>query len=108
MSTQAVNANRLGPKNLMDLAQKAQAYKALLNAKENHEHAQKQEAMGEPSDMGFMVTTGGTAGTQPHLDDAFEHFANLHRDPETGKVNTAEMQATMNYLNQHIAKGKGL
>lgn len=108
MSTQAVNANRLGPKNLMDLAQKAQAYKALLHAKETHEGAQKQEAMSEPSDMGLLVTTGGSSGTQKHLDDAFEHFADLHRNPETGKVDTGEMQATMNYLNQHIAKGKGI
>ena len=109
MSTQSVNANRLGPKNLMDLAQKAQAYKALLTAKENLNAPDPSQGLLRPGGkaaaaMGMVI---GDA-RQTHLDDAFEHFADLHRHPETGKVDTNEMQATMAYLDAHIAKGKGI
>lgn len=94
MSTQGVNADRKGPKNLMDLANKAQAYKELLGAKERM--------------AGQTPGSYAQGHAQNTLDDAFEHFAELHRDPTTGEVDTAEMQATMGYLDQHIAKGKGI
>jgi hypothetical protein len=89
MSTRDVNADRSGPKNLMDLATKAQAYKALLDASEHHAANYNSES-------------------QEGVDDAFEHFANLHRDPETGSINMAELNATKNLLDAHLAKGKGV
>lgn len=81
-----VNADRKGPKDMIDLAQKAQAYKGLLDAKKRHE--------ANPSD-----------GSQKHLDDAFEAFTDLHHG-ENGKVDTGAVNATINLLNEHIAKGK--
>jgi peptidoglycan hydrolase CwlO-like protein len=98
MSTQLVNANRKGPKNLMDLAQKAQAYKAVLEARENNRNPAEALAGDQK----------GLDERQSKLDDAFETFANLHRNPETGNVDAAEMQATMEYLNKHLQKGKGI
>lgn len=86
MSTREVNADRRGPKDLMDLANKAQVYKGLLQAKEAHE-------------------ANGTPETQQRLDDSFEQFADLHRHPETGKVDTGSMQATMDLINRHLKKG---
>jgi hypothetical protein len=83
-----VNADRKGPKDLLDLAHKAHAYKALLGAK--------------------AARDAGNEGAQKGVDDAFERFADLHRNPETGKVDTGEMQATIDYLNKHIQKGKSI
>jgi hypothetical protein len=80
------NADRKGPKDMLDLATKANSYKNLLAAKSAHE--------ANPSE-----------GTQRAVDDAFEDFAELHRGPH-GAVDTGDMQATMGYLNAHIAKGK--
>lgn len=97
MSTQLVNANRLGPKNLMDLAQKAQAYKAVLEARENNRNPAEALAGDQK----------GLDERQSNLDDAFEVFAGLHRNPDTGNVDPAEIQATMEYLNKHLRKGKG-
>lgn len=109
MSSRSVNANRQGPKDLIDLANKAQAYKELLAAKAR---------LNGPTTADLPLRPGGKAATvlgavhkdihQKNLDDAFERFADLHRHPETGKVDTAEMQSTMAYLDGHIAKGKGL
>ena len=98
MSTQLVNANRKGPKNLMDLAQKAQAYKAVLEARENNRNPAEALAGDQK----------GLDERQSKLDDAFEAFANLHRNPDTGNVDPAEVQATMEYINKHLQKGKGL
>lgn len=97
-----VNADRKGPKDLIDLAQKAQAYKKLLSEKAYRDNP-PQSSVGPGNLIGFDAETN-----QRRVDDAFEAFADLHRHPETGKVDTGEMQATMDYLNQHIAKGKGL
>jgi hypothetical protein len=81
-----VNADRKGPKDLMDLATKGNAYKALLDARDAHQAA-------------------GTPATQEAVDNAFEHFSDLHRG-EDGKVNTGDMQATMGYIDTLRAKGK--
>lgn len=94
MSTRAVNADRRGPKDLMDLAQKAQAFKELKDAQAHNESWEANSIIGiKPA-------------AQKRVDDAFEHFADLHRHPETGEVDTADMQNTIDLLNQHIAKGK--
>ena len=101
-----VNADRKGPKNMTDLAMKAQAYKALLDAKQAHsDEADSIAGMVDPRHLNAIMSAGKS---QKNLDDAFEQFADLHRDPETGKVNTGEMQATMNQLDAHLAKGKGI
>jgi hypothetical protein len=104
MSTQVVNADRKGPKDLMDLAAKAQAYKAVLDAKRIHENMNP-KVMSVDDDLNPVPAN---TQTQTKLDEAFEAFANLHRNPETGNVDAAEMQATMEYLNKHLQKGKGL
>jgi hypothetical protein len=82
-----VNADRRGPKDMLDLAHKANAYKNLLDAKAANESAQ-------------------TGASQAAVDNAFEAFADLHRHPETGEVNTGDMQATMGYIDAMRAKGK--
>jgi hypothetical protein len=81
-----VNADRKGPKDMLDLAHKANAYKNLLDARDAH------------------VATGSPA-TQKGVDDAFEAFSDLHRG-EDGNVNTGDMQATMGYIDALRAKGK--
>jgi hypothetical protein len=81
MSTRAVNADRKGPKDLMDLANKANAYKAVLDAKGAHD--------ANPSET-----------SQGKLDDAFEYFSGLHNN------NPNDIQATIDMVRSHIAKGK--
>jgi hypothetical protein len=104
MSTQIVNADRKGPKDLMDLAAKAQAYKAVLDAKRIHE-SMNPNVMSVDDNLNPVPAK---TQSQTYLDDAFEAFANLHRNPDTGNVDAAEMQATMEYINKHLQKGKGI
>jgi hypothetical protein len=99
-----VNADRKGPKDLMDLANKANAYKAVLDAKRIHEQMNP-NVMSVDDDLQRVPAT---QHTQKALDDAFEAFADLHRHPETGKVDPAEMQATMDFIDSHLKKGKNL
>jgi hypothetical protein len=92
----------------MDLADKGQAYKALLNAKEDHDWMMENHDSDAPEHQHAIIGMGGLSTTQKHLDDAFERFADLHRDPATGKVDTNELQASRAYFDAHIAKGKNL
>lgn len=86
MSTREVNADRKGPKDLMDLANKAIAYKEVRDAKSAHDE-------------------NPTPTSQSRIDDAFEHFTDLHRGND-GKVDVEDLNHTVNLLNAHIAKGK--
>jgi len=76
-----VNADRKGPKDMMDLANKANAYKGLLDAKSRHD-------------------AGPTPETQAAVDDAFDHFATLHGG------DAGDMQTTRAYIEAMLAKGK--
>ena len=84
--TTEVNADRRGPKNLLDLATKAQALKGFSDA---HSRFQAAQESGE-------VTP---EVTKAH-DDAFENLMDVHgNDPK-------ELQATAAYIQQLRAKGK--
>jgi hypothetical protein len=83
----------------MDLATKAQAYKKLLAEKAYRDNP-PQSSVGPGNLLGFDHETN-----QKRVDDAFEAFADLHRHPETGKVDAGSMQATMDLINKHLKKG---
>jgi hypothetical protein len=101
MSTRAVNADRKGPKDLMDLANKANAYKAVLDAQDSLKAGTPERGALRPG--GKAASVLGSVHTdilQNNLDDAFEHFSGLHgHDP-------VQIQATIDLLKSHIAKGK--
>jgi hypothetical protein len=74
-----VNADRKGPKDMMDLAVKANAVKAFIDS----ERALKE----------------GTGSQETH-DDNFEHLMSVHdNDPE-------KLRATVQYVRDMLAKGK--
>lgn len=89
MSTRDVNADRKGPKDLLDLAHKANALKGFTESKLALEQAQS------ANDQDLVATA------QRKHDDNFEYLMDVHNnDPE-------ELQATAGYLQGRLAKGKG-
>lgn len=75
-----------GPKDLMSLAQAAQSYRKLREA-------QAAKDKGNPRAQGA-------------IDDAFEELTDLHRDAETGDVDTVSLQNTLKYFDNHYKLGK--
>ena len=74
-----VNADRKGPKDMMDLATKANAVKAFIDS---------EKALKE-----------GTGSQEAH-DDNFEHLMNVHDN------DTDSLRATVQYVSDMINKGK--
>lgn len=80
-----VNADRKGPKDFLDLAHKANAFKSFAESKIALDNASTPEER---------------AAAQGYHDDNFEYLMSLHNnDP-------AELQATAGYLQDRITKGK--
>ena len=74
-----VNADRKGPKDMMDLARKANAVKSFMDSERNLKN--------------------GT-GSQDTHDDNFEHLMDVHdNDPES-------LRATVQYVSDMLNKGK--
>lgn len=88
--TTEVNADRKGPKDLMDLATKAQALKGFIDARVKHEGAIASGA--GPTEI---------AAHQRNLDNAFEDLMEAH-DNDQGAV-----AATARYVHDTLIKGKG-
>ena len=83
-----VNADRKGPKDLMDLAQKANAFKSLADSGVKLKEAQ---AAGDDHAIGLA---------QQRHDDNFQYLVELH-DHDMGAV-----QSTAKYLQDRLFKGK--
>jgi hypothetical protein len=83
-----VNSNRQGPKDMTSLAMAAQSYRKLRESQE--------------------AVQAGNPRAQGAVDDAFEELAEMHRHPETGAVDTAGLQNTLEYFKSHYAKGKSV
>lgn len=85
--TREVNADRRGPKDLMDLATKAQALKGFIDARVAKESAERSGT--------------ATEGHQSALDNAFEHLMDVHGNDQS------QVAATAQYVHQTLMKGKG-
>lgn len=90
MSTQSVNADRRGPKDLMDLATKANALKGFIDARVRHENAIASGA--GPTEI---------AAHQRNLDNAFEDLMDVHDNDQSAVADTAR------YVHDVLVKGKG-
>lgn len=88
--TREVNADRRGPKDLMDLATKAQALKGFIDARVKHEGAIASGA--GPTEI---------AAHQRNLDNAFEDLMDVHDNDQGAVAETAR------YVHQTLIKGKG-
>lgn len=93
MSTREVNADRKGPKDLMDLASKAQAVKGLMDAQNRLADAQSAHESGADVNFGPLITAH---------DSALEELNSVHgNDP-------AAVQDTLRYIKETLAKGKSI
>ena len=85
--TREVNADRRGPKDLMDLATKAQALKGFIDARMKKESAERSGV----EDL---------SGHQKNLDDAFENLMDVHGNDQSAVAATAQ------YVHSTLMKGK--
>jgi len=86
-----VNADRRGPKDLRDLATKANAVKGFMDAQDRLAAAQTAHANGEDVDFGGLI--------KAH-DAALQEMNDVHGN------NPAEVQATLQYIKSTLGKGK--
>lgn len=75
-----------GPKDLASLGMAASAYRQLRESQDARD--------------------AGNPRAQRSVDAAFEQLADMHRNPETGEVDTASLKNTLDYFKAHYAKGK--
>lgn len=86
MSTREVNADRKGPKNLMELATRANAYKELMDSKAAY--------LDEPNEATY----------QRHYTAALD-FADAHNRPD-GTADPEAAAETIRLMQDRYAKGK--